>query len=113
MTSKSNESSNLATLSAAIGVDEEDYAELLVLFIDTSGVELKEMKAAFKNGDFTKAAKAAHSIKGAALNLGLMELSALSEAVETVLKEGPASALGALAARLDSELDNLTGLLPS
>ena len=65
---------NFKELAENVGVEEEEYLELIELFIETGMSDLDTLYSAIKEKNAEKAANAAHSLKGAASNLGLMEL---------------------------------------
>jgi len=60
------------------------YAKLLVKFKDDANV--KELEAAVAAGDLAKAQVSAHTIKGIAANLSLIELQKQSLEIETQIK---------------------------
>jgi HPt (histidine-containing phosphotransfer) domain-containing protein len=65
-----------------LGLEREEFVELLVLFVETAKVDLDKLQAALSRMDGNQAAAAAHSIKGAAANLGLTALSETAREVE-------------------------------
>ena len=65
---------NFKELAENVGVEEEEYLELIELFIETGMSDLDTLYSAIKEKNAEKAANAAHSLKGAASNLGLIEL---------------------------------------
>jgi FOG: HPt domain len=73
---------NFKKLAEDLGLEEEEYMELIELFIDVGMSDLDRLHSAIEEGDSEKAAKAAHSLKGAAGNLGLMELSKTAKEIE-------------------------------
>lgn len=62
---------NLKALGDQLGLDEEEYREMLTLFIQSGQSDLEKMDRAVERADGTTAARAAHSLKGAAVSLGL------------------------------------------
>jgi len=62
------------------------YTKLLTKF--RNDTNLNDLEAAFAAGDMEKARNAAHTIKGLAANLSLMELYKQSLALETQIKGG-------------------------
>jgi HPt (histidine-containing phosphotransfer) domain-containing protein len=73
---------SIKELSENLGLDEEVYVEVLALFLETSLSDLDKMASAIREGSPDRFADAAHSIKGAAANLGLKELSDLAKDAE-------------------------------
>lgn len=72
----------LKDLAENLGLEPEEFVELLDLFVETCEKDLNGLEAAMKEEDGDKAARAAHSIKGAAGNLGLMDLYEMARASE-------------------------------
>lgn|GEM_PF-171959 len=69
-------------LAGNLGLEEEEYLELIELFVETGMSDLGKLQSAIKEGDAEKAANAAHSLKGASSNLGLMELYEAAKKIE-------------------------------
>lgn len=65
-----------------VGLEEDDYLPLLELFIETSTSYLRELKAAVHNGDSKSVYETTHTIRGAAENLGIQEMSVIAKAIE-------------------------------
>ena len=98
------------------GGDPERYRALLRLFPDSARKDIAVLQAALARGDTATAARAAHSLKGAAGILGAVSIQAAAEALEKSLEDpedarGAAPALarlcdecGALAAALEGGL---------
>ena len=55
-----------------VGDDRELYNELMEMFLDQSSRQLEQLKEAIKNNSADSVEKLAHSIKGAAANLGVL-----------------------------------------
>jgi HPt (histidine-containing phosphotransfer) domain-containing protein len=62
-----------------MGLQEEEYLEILDLFIKTTAHNLNQMRSAIQTGDVSKILQETHSLKGAALNLGLREICEIVE----------------------------------
>ena len=65
---------NIKELAENLGLEEDEYLELIELFIDTGIVDIEKLRSAIEEGDAEEAAQAAHSLKGASGSLGLMEI---------------------------------------
>jgi HPt (histidine-containing phosphotransfer) domain-containing protein len=65
-----------------LGLEKEEFVELLVLFVETAQSDLDKLETALSQMDGNHAAAAAHSIKGASANLGLTVLADLAKEVE-------------------------------
>jgi len=77
---------DIKALAENLGLEEDEYLELVDLLVETGMVDLSNMESAVKAGDADAAAKAAHSIKGASGNLGIMDIFELTKSVETELR---------------------------
>ena len=55
-----------------VGGDHEIYDELMELFMENSTSQIEQLKEAVKNKEADSIEKVAHSIKGAAANLGVL-----------------------------------------
>jgi len=65
-----------------LGLDKEEFVELLILFVETAHADLDKLQTALSEMDGNQAVAAAHSIKGAAANLGLTALYEAAKEVE-------------------------------
>ena len=79
---------NVLELAENIGLEEDEFLEMLDLFVEVSLSDLSRLKAAFEKGEEEKVVEASHSIKGAALNLGLDEISEVAKGIETNARAG-------------------------
>jgi len=73
---------NFKALADNLEMKEEEFAEMIELFLNTSSSDLNHLGPAVENGEVLKVANAAHSIKGAASNLGLIEIYELAKTIE-------------------------------
>ena len=85
---------------ARLGLDSETYLEFLVKFADDQEELLGRLEAALEQGDRPEARRQAHSMLGAALNLGANGLASAARELETLLLDPGAAALGEPLARL-------------
>jgi HPt (histidine-containing phosphotransfer) domain-containing protein len=72
----------MEALSSRLGLAEEEFVELVRLFLETAGKDTDHLNEACLKGDTVKAAELAHSLKGSSGNLGFEELSKLSSNAE-------------------------------
>jgi HPt (histidine-containing phosphotransfer) domain-containing protein len=77
---------NLRELARSLELKEEELSELLDLFLKTTSSELTELQSALKKEDFQVAEAMAHSIKGAAGILGLLEIHDAAKKIETAAR---------------------------
>ena len=87
------ELADLGNLSIGLALDDSKAAELLQLFVETCQVDLQQLTTAINSNDLGTAADAAHSMKGAALSLGLSELARQAQETERCAREGAGSSL--------------------
>ncbi len=73
-------------MASEIGVDTEDFIELADMLVDVSTNDLTDFEQAIHSGDLEKAAMAAHSIKGAAGNLGFTKVASSAAVLEEAAK---------------------------
>jgi len=78
---------NIKALAEQMGLDEAEYVDLVQLFVDTSAADLEKMEQAASKGDGAAAAAAAHSLKGAALNMGLTEFAETAAQLTASIRE--------------------------
>ncbi|MCF8024710.1 MAG: Hpt domain-containing protein [Desulfobacteraceae bacterium] len=69
-----------------LGLDPEQYRELVYLFVENTRREVSEIKEALRNNDLEKAANIVHSFRGAAVNLCLDEIAATGESLRDALR---------------------------
>ncbi len=73
---------NFKELGENLGLDEDEYRELIELFIQSGSADFQRLQEALVSGDAEKAMRSAHTIKGAAGNLGLMDVHAVAQIIE-------------------------------
>ncbi|MCP4748967.1 MAG: Hpt domain-containing protein [Desulfobacteraceae bacterium] len=73
---------NFKQLGADLGLEEDEYRELIDIFIESTGVALKQLRNAITENDFENMLLSAHTIKGASGNLGLKDINALACKIE-------------------------------
>jgi HPt (histidine-containing phosphotransfer) domain-containing protein len=74
---------NLKKLAENLGIEENEFSELMAIFLEKSSSDLSKMQSAIDEGDTDKAMTAAHSIKGTAATLGLKEICEVAKRMET------------------------------
>jgi HPt (histidine-containing phosphotransfer) domain-containing protein len=77
---------NIKELADNLGLEEEEYLELLDLLVETGMADLANMETAIEAGNADDAARAAHSMKGASGNLGLTEIYELTKTIEAEIR---------------------------
>ena len=103
---------NLEALAIDFGMEEDELIELVKLFIETSLSDLNRIQSAIDEGDAQKVVTAAHSIKGAAANLGLMEIFEMAKRIEMNARENKLDGTPGTAKAINEKLDGLAESFP-
>ncbi len=82
MGSSKEASVNLRRMAENVGLEEDEYLPLLALFIETSICYLNELKSDILSGNSRKVYETIHTIRGAAENLGIPEMSEIAKVME-------------------------------
>ncbi len=77
---------DLKELTKSLEIGEEECLELLDLFIKTTASELGNLESALEKRDAPVVERMAHSIKGAAGILGLLEIHDAAKKIETAAR---------------------------
>jgi HPt (histidine-containing phosphotransfer) domain-containing protein len=93
-----------------LGIEKEELLELLTLFVETAHSDLEKLEAALSQVDGGRALAAAHSIKGAALSLGLTALSERAKEIEYLAGKEELIAIPAHMSQLRREIDAVADL---
>ena len=75
-------------LAGNLGLEEDEYMELIELFVERSMSDLAKLEASIRDSNTDEAAIAAHSMKGAAGNLGIMDFYESAAKIEMEVREG-------------------------
>ena len=73
---------NINELAENLGLEPDEYMEILELLVDSGKADIASLEQAITVNDAEGVVKAAHSIKGASANLGLMDLSKTAREIE-------------------------------
>ncbi len=84
-------------MASNLGMAEDEFEELVDLFVATTRSDIAKMEGAIESGSSEEIARAAHSVKGAAANLGFEALAGTAKEIE--MKAG--------AEDMDAVLDSL------
>jgi len=95
----------------SIGLEEDEYAEMLEVFIDAGGTDLEKLEAALKKGDAQQAHEASHSMKGAAGSLCLEKIFELTKTIDDKARRGSLEDLGEQLTELRKEYNLLIDIL--
>ena len=75
-------------LADQLDMSEEEFSELAALFVTITRADLKKIRQGVSNDNPSRAAAAAHSIKGAAGNLGFTRMADLAQKMEALANAG-------------------------
>lgn len=100
---------NLKALADNLGLEEDEYMELIELFIETGKADLDKIQSAVEEGNGIEAAHAAHSLKGAAGNLGFNEISEIAMKVEGNAHSSDLNKIAEYVQALKKKLDETAG----
>lgn len=96
---------NFSELAENLSLEEDEFLELVELFVKTSASDLERLQSAIVRGRTQQVVEAAHSVKGAAGNLGFTGIYDLSKAIEENARqnslEGASEALKAIRDKYD------------
>ncbi|MBC8178638.1 MAG: Hpt domain-containing protein [Desulfobacteraceae bacterium] len=98
---------DIKELAENLGLEEDEYLELLELFIDTGIVDVDKLRSAIEEGNTEEAANAAHSLKGASGSLGLMEIYDLAMKTEKEARNNSLDGLVESVQTLKGQIDSL------
>lgn len=73
---------DLRALAEKVDLEEEEFQEMIALFLQNTSEHLTQLQAAIAKGDHGEVVKSAHSIKGSAATLGLTVISGIAWGVE-------------------------------
>jgi len=90
-----------------LGIDKEDFLELVGLFITTTQSDLSKIRLGMENNAPSDAAAAAHSIKGAAGNMGFEDMAMVAQKMEFKGKEGSLEGFDVWIAEMEVFLNRL------
>ena len=79
---------NIRELAENIGLEEEEYLELVELFVETGMSDMDKLQSDIDEGNAEEVARASHSLKGAAVNLGFIELFEVAKKINDEAREG-------------------------
>jgi histidine phosphotransfer protein HptB len=88
-----------------IGLDEDEYADMLVIFLESGGNDLQKLEAAILESNADKAHEASHSLKGSSGSLGLDKMFELAKAIDDKDRTGDLDGLGEMVKNLRSEYE--------
>jgi len=98
---------NLKKLGESLGLDEDEYLEMIELFFESGGADLKKLEASIKAGDAKLGYTASHSLKGSSGSLGLMMIYEKTTIIDDKLRRGDLDNVAEMVTSLRKEYDLL------
>lgn len=102
---------NFKALGEQLGLEEDEYRELIDLFIASGGSDYQNLLAAVTAGDVDQVRNSAHTIKGASGNLGLIEVSETAAAIETSAMNDQLDDIGHALETLKTQFDAIVAFV--
>jgi HPt (histidine-containing phosphotransfer) domain-containing protein len=99
----------LKHMAAELGLEYEEFMELVELFLLTAKNDIASLESACQTQQANIAAEAAHSLKGAASNLGFTELYKTARVIEQKARENHLNGIDAEVETLKNELSAIDG----
>lgn len=98
---------NFAEMGEKLGLDEDEFLEMVDLFLDTSIAEFAKLQNAIDQNDAEKVTEVAHSLKGASGNLGFMDAYDAAKEIETGARSGSLDGIQESAILLNAKLEEI------
>jgi len=95
----------ITELAEKVDLTPDEFSEILEIFLDTSSEHLSGLQTALREKDRQKILSSAHSIKGAAGNLGLIEIYEIAKQVEKNVADDNLMEAGEAPRRIQEKLD--------
>jgi HPt (histidine-containing phosphotransfer) domain-containing protein len=90
-----------------LGLEEDEFKELVALFMETGRADYATLTQTIKDGELVKASRTAHTMAGAAGNLGLMDIHKIAKTIELQANESRPQGLAEMAAQLSAMFDRI------
>ncbi len=94
-------------LASNLGLERDEYIELVELFIETAESDIQRIRTAHAEKDSDQLAEAAHSLKGSAGNLGFLSLSDKAKIAEDNSQDDNLEGLEELTSDLEEMLEEI------
>lgn len=101
----------LKELAENLEMEEDEFVEMADLFVKTCLSDLLKLQAAIEKREVLHVAKYAHSIKGAAVNLGFMEIFDAAKKMEMEACDNRLNDATEMVQKIKKEIDRITEAL--
>ena len=96
------------TLGENLGLELEEFVELVELFASSAASDIDRLSKAYENSDTKQVSEAAHSLKGSSGNLGFGSFSEIAKKVEEKAKNGNIEGSTETISLLNEKLQEIT-----
>ena len=96
---------NFKELGEKIGLDEDEYIEMIGLFVESGREDLQKLAIAIEEADAEKAHEASHSIKGSSGSLMLDPVYEIAKSMDDILRIGKFDNVEEMLNKLRSEYE--------
>ena len=98
---------NIKELSENLGLEEDEYIEMLDIFLASGGADLASIEKALKEASAEQVHRAAHSLKGSSGSLCLDSIFEIARAIDDKARQGILAGLDELVPKLRRAYDEL------
>ena len=94
-----------------LGLEIEEYLELVELFLETGANDLKELEDAIAGNNIQAVVERSHSIKGASGNLGINEIYEIAKDIESKARDNSLEGIDDAVLKIKQYLEEIIRLL--
>jgi HPt (histidine-containing phosphotransfer) domain-containing protein len=102
---------NFKELGESLGLEEDEYRELVELFANTGAADFEKIESGLASSDADTVMRSAHTIKGAASNLGFADLSDTAKIIEESASNNRLEGLDQAVSTLKTQLEAITAFV--
>jgi HPt (histidine-containing phosphotransfer) domain-containing protein len=102
---------NLKNLARNLGLEDDEFLEIMELYIETSDSDFDKIQSAINAGDAQTILEAAHSIKGASGNFGFKKAYEAAGKIELEARNGQIATIAETAKTLQNELLQIKSII--
>ena len=99
---------DLKTLAGNLGLEVGEFLELVELFVETATNQIESIKKALQAEDNEEVARIAHSLKGAAGNLGFNRIYEMAQAITSWAREKQLAKVSEKIPEVEKEIEKVT-----
>ncbi len=102
---------NFKELGSRLGLEEDEFKELVELFVETGSADFDRLQTAAESKDAEQVMKSAHTLSGAAGNLGLMDIHVLAKQIENQARDNQLESVGEAIQQLKARIDEVAAVV--